>query len=154
MSRPLLLDYQAEHGGQRCRLLVYVNGDAELRRGRAIRKGLVNWVELRDLDHALHACDFNTMRRYYDGLTLGGRSFSLKYKDRDVRVVRCLTRDLWLRFPMLGVLEDMVVRLNGWPSLRPMHDRSRSDESVDADRVLVGEEAVPAVRRARQTRRR
>ena len=44
-----------------------------------------------------------------------------------MRVALCLTRDLWPRFPMLGVLEDLVTRLNGWPSLRPQGEPEDSD---------------------------
>ncbi len=44
-----------------------------------------------------------------------------------VRVARCLTRDLWLRFPMLATLEYLVVLLNGWPGLAThQHHRLRA----------------------------
>jgi hypothetical protein len=118
MSSHLLLDYRAEHGGQACRLIVFENGDAELRCGTALRRGLVTWVELRMLDDALHRCEIASMPRFYDGSAPGGATFSLKYRGQDVRVARCLTRDLWLRFPMLAALEELVTHLNGWPPTR------------------------------------
>jgi hypothetical protein len=115
MSGHLLLDYRAEHSGQPCRLIVFENGDAELRCGTALRRGLVTWVELRMLDDALHRCEIESLPRFYDGGAPGGATFSLKYRGQDVRVMRCLTRDLWLRFPMLDALEELVIHLNGWP---------------------------------------
>jgi hypothetical protein len=115
MSRGLLLDYRAEHGGQPCRLVVFESGDAELRCGTALRRGLVTWYELRALDDALHRCEIESLPRFFDGNAPGGATFSLRYRGRDVRVAHCLTRDLWLRFPMLDTLEELVSHLNGWP---------------------------------------
>ncbi len=115
MSRGLLLDYRAEHGGLPCRLVVFEDGDAELRCGTALRRGLVTWVELRMLDEALQRCDLQALPRFHDGGVPGGASFSLRYRGQDVRVARCLTRELWRRFPMVEALEELVTHLNGWP---------------------------------------
>jgi hypothetical protein len=115
MSGSLLLDYRAEHGGKSCRLIVFENGDAELQAGTARRRGLVTWRELRDLDAAMHRHELMSLPRFYDGGAPGGATLSLRYRGQDVRVARCLTRELWLRFPMLGALEELVSHLNGWP---------------------------------------
>ena len=127
MGSALLLDYRAEHGGKPCRLIVFENGEAELQRGRSRRRAMVTWRELRDLEKALYRCEIDSLPRYYDGRAIGGVTFSLKYRDYHVRVARCLTRDLWLRFPMLATLEYLVVLLNGWPSLAiHQHHRLRA----------------------------
>jgi hypothetical protein len=128
MNGSLLLDYRAEHGGQPCRLIVFENGDAELRCGTSLRRGLVNWVELRDLEAALHRCQLESLPRFYDGGAPGGTTLSLRYRGQDVRVARCLTRDVWLRFPMLDTLEELVAHLNGWPNL----DRHRSEAADES----------------------
>ena len=75
-------------------------------------------------EKALYRCEIDSLPRYYDGRAIGGVTFSLKYRDYHVRVARCLTRDLWLRFPMLATLEYLVVLLNGWPSLA-IHQQHR-----------------------------